>query len=97
VAIWLDDMSRQRLVSGNLKALVRDRQDGVHLVDLAGRQAKPPRAVGLVHLLHGTQPRLEPLAGVHGRLALANPAGTALAAPAVPPEPAVEVVQGCRV
>jgi transaldolase len=25
VAIWLDDMSRQRLVSGNLKALVRDK------------------------------------------------------------------------
>jgi transaldolase len=26
VSIWLDDMSRQRLVSGNLKALVRDKQ-----------------------------------------------------------------------
>jgi transaldolase len=25
VAIWLDDMSRGRLVSGNLKALVRDK------------------------------------------------------------------------
>lgn len=25
VTIWLDDMSRQRLVSGNLKALVRDK------------------------------------------------------------------------
>jgi transaldolase len=25
VAVWLDDMSRERLVSGNLKALVRDR------------------------------------------------------------------------
>ena len=25
VAVWLDDMSRERLVSGNLKALVRDK------------------------------------------------------------------------
>jgi transaldolase len=25
VAVWLDDMSRARLVSGNLKALVRDK------------------------------------------------------------------------
>jgi len=26
VAVWLDDMSPERLVSGNLKALVRDKQ-----------------------------------------------------------------------
>ena len=28
VAVWLDDMSRERLISGNLKALVR----GKHIV-----------------------------------------------------------------
>ncbi|MGH3451777.1 MAG: transaldolase [Haloechinothrix sp.] len=46
VAIWLDDMSRQRLVSGNLKALVRDK----HVVGVTTNPTIFQKAISTSHV-----------------------------------------------
>jgi transaldolase len=46
VSIWLDDMSRQRLVSGNLKALVRDK----HVVGVTTNPTIFQKAISTSHV-----------------------------------------------
>src|SRR3954454_11274713 len=46
VAVWLDDMSRERLVSGNLKALVRDK----HVVGVTTNPTIFHKAITGTHL-----------------------------------------------